>query len=395
MKRHSPMRRARGFSLIELMISLVIGMLALMFATRLILGAEQNKQAALGGSDSMQNGMLAMFSISNDAAQAGYGLNDPIVVGCDTVMTDAREYTLAPALRDGVVVHPLAAAVIEPGGTGPDRISLYAGTSMTGTGTLRVNSTYPDERTDFLVDRVPYGFAQNDVILVAPEAIGTQCALAEISSDPSTLVVGADPLLRVDVNPATRFNAVPLGPTFVKHLTRMFNLGPARNLSFHTWSVSNGFLQLRATDLAGASKAASTVVDNVVSIKAQYGFDRRAPDAFNPETGMQVTEWSPIMLDADGDGFNGGALDYQRITALRIAVVARSKSPERPAPGVDCASTTAFPVVFRAVEPDGATVVPMTVDVSVAGDPVDWKCYRYRVFETIVPMRNSAWRPTA
>jgi type IV pilus assembly protein PilW len=33
--------------------------------------------------------------------------------------------------------------------------------------------------------------------------------------------------------------------------------------------------------------------------------------------------------------------------------------------------------------------------VAVAGDTVDWKCYRYRVFNTIVPMRNSAWRPTA
>jgi Tfp pilus assembly protein PilW len=71
-----PLLRLRGFSLVELMVSVVIGMLALMFATRLITGAEQNKQSALGGSDSMQNRMLALFSISGDAAQAGFGLND-------------------------------------------------------------------------------------------------------------------------------------------------------------------------------------------------------------------------------------------------------------------------------------------------------------------------------
>jgi type IV pilus assembly protein PilW len=138
-----PVRRGRGFSLIELMVSVAIGMLALMFATRLILGAEQNKQAALGGSDSMQNGMLAMFSISNDAAQAGYGLNDPIVAGCDTVMNDANGYALAPALRDGAVVFPLAAAVIESGGAGSDRISLYSGSSMSGTGTCNVRLPVP------------------------------------------------------------------------------------------------------------------------------------------------------------------------------------------------------------------------------------------------------------
>jgi type IV pilus assembly protein PilW len=35
------------------------------------------------------------------------------------------------------------------------------------------------------------------------------------------------------------------------------------------------------------------------------------------------------------------------------------------------------------------------VSTAVTGDTVDWKCYRYRVFETIVPLRNSGWRPTA
>ena len=33
------------------------------------------------------------------------------------------------------------------------------------------------------------------------------------------------------------------------------------------------------------------------------------------------------------------------------------------------------------------------VNVAVAGDTMDWKCYRYRVFETIVPIRNAQWRP--
>jgi len=29
----------------------------------------------------------------------------------------------------------------------------------------------------------------------------------------------------------------------------------------------------------------------------------------------------------------------------------------------------------------------------VAGDTLNWKCYRYRVFETIVPLLNSQFRP--
>lgn len=395
MNHHLPIRRARGFSLVELMVSVVIGMLALMFATRMIIGAEQSKQAALGGSDSMQNGMLAMFSISNDAAQAGYGLNDPIIVGCDTILTDSSGYVLAPATRLGAVVRPLAAAVIEANGADPDRISLYAGSSMAGTGTLRITTQYSGG-SELSVDRVPYGFAQNDVIVVAPEAPGGKCALAEISSNPAALAPPPSAqAVSVAVTPGTRFNRAGLGATYEAGIARMFNLGQARNLSFHTWSVGAGFLQMRATDLGGAAAAPSTVVDNVVSIKAQYGFDRRLAAAFDPQAGMQVTEWSAAMVDADNDGIIGGATDYQRITALRIAVVARSKSPERAAAGAACSATPTPPVVFATAEPSSVTAVPVTVNVAVAGDPIDWKCYRYRVFETIVPLRNSAWRPTA
>jgi type IV pilus assembly protein PilW len=45
--------RQRGFSLVELMISVVIGLLALMFAVRLMSGSNQAQRAGIGSSDSM------------------------------------------------------------------------------------------------------------------------------------------------------------------------------------------------------------------------------------------------------------------------------------------------------------------------------------------------------
>jgi len=41
----------------------------------------------------------------------------------------------------------------------------------------------------------------------------------------------------------------------------------------------------------------------------------------------------------------------------------------------------------------GASAVSVSVNVAVAGDPIAWQCYRYRVFETVVPVRNAQWRP--
>lgn len=393
----APMRRPPshgGFSLVELLVSVLVGLLALVFATRLITGAEQNKANALGGSDAMQNGMLAMFSISGDAQQAGFGLNDPILIGCNTRLTDTGGYQLAGAPRGAATVRPLAPAVIESGGTGPDRITLYSGSSMSGTGTLRVTSDYIGG-TRLNVDRVPYGFNEGDVVVVAPDNVGAgDCALAQISDDPGDHAAPPEQqYVMVAGGAGFRFNSGSLGANYSGGVTRVFNLGPARTLAFHTWSVENGFLRLRSTDLAGSSAEPATVADNIVSIKAQYGFDTRTGAAFAPQDGLQVRRWSSAMIDADGDTTVGSAGDYQHIAALRIAVIARSAARERPAADGLCNASTAKPVVFASAVPQGVTASSVTVEVAASAQDTTWRCYRYRVFETIVPLRNAGWRP--
>jgi type IV pilus assembly protein PilW len=381
-----------GFSLVELMVSVVIGMLALLFATRLLTSSEQSRQSAMGGSDSMQNGMLALFSISGDAGQAGYGLNDPILSGCNTVFSDTGHYTLAPATRGATTIRPLAPVVIENNAAGPDRVSFYSGSAVSGTATLRLTANY-SSGTRVYIDRIPYGFAQRDVIVVAPEQQGGNCALAQLSDNPDDLPPG-DQYVVISQSSAYRYNSGGLGVTFSGGAARLFNLGPAASLSFHTWSVADGFLRLSATDIGGGGGGAA-VADNIVSLKAQYGFDTRVGNAFDSDAGMQVTQWSNTMINADGDTVTGGPGDWQRIAAVRLAVVARSKNPERAAAGAACSATPTRPVAFAMAAPAGVTAVPVTIDVAVTDDAIDWKCYRYRVFETIVPLRNASWRPKA
>jgi type IV pilus assembly protein PilW len=358
---------------------------------RLITGSEQSKQSALGSSDSMQNGMLAMFSISGDASQAGFSLNDPLLLGCNTRFTDKSGYTLAEAPRGAETIRPLAPAIIASNGSAPDVISLYSGSSLSGTGTMRLVADFRGG-TAMEVDRDPYGFAVGDVVVVASEDRVGDCALAQISAKPVPKP-GENPLVMVNGGANFRYNGDELGVTYKASTARIFNLGPAAGLSLHTWSVNNGFLRLRSTDMAGASAAPATVADNIVSIKAQYGFDTRAAAAFASRNGMRVRRWSATMIDADGDTVTGGAGDYERMAAMRIAVVARSKTRERPNAAGVCAATPNRPSVFATEEPAGVTAVPMTVDVAVAGDSADWRCYRYRVFETVVALRNADWKP--
>ena len=391
-----PKHRVRGFSLVELMVSVVIGLIALSFATRMMVSAERTKQTTVGASDSMQNGMQALFSINRDAAQAGWGLNDPLIGGCDTIFNiDGSTYALPTAPRGAATIRPMSAVLITSNGNAPDELSLYAGSSPSGTGSVGLGANYTGG-TVIGVDRLAFNFRSGDAILVVPDRSDVRCSIAELSEGPR-LVSGVQQLI---INTSgTRLNrSTGLGQNYTSGVTRIFNLGRSADLAFHTWSIQGGFLRLRATNLAGALNSALPVIDNIVTLKAQYGFDNRSAASFVPEAGLQIGSWSPIMIDADGDGVVGGPGDYARIAAIRLGVVARGKQAERPdAATGKCKATDEAdaPQLFTQNLPQGVATVTVTPTITVAGDSLHWTCYRYRVFETIVPMRNLAWRPTS
>jgi type IV pilus assembly protein PilW len=96
--------------------------------------------------------------------------------------------------------------------------------------------------------------------------------------------------------------------------------------------------------------------------------------------------------------FNAAGAPWQSIIAVRVAIVARSALAEKPrgSNGANCDATTdgtEGPSV-----PDQRPVWSGgVIDVSATGDPsptsmLYWKCYRYRVFETTVPLRNWIWK---
>ncbi|MRV74755.1 pilus assembly protein PilW [Duganella sp. FT92W] len=382
-------KATQGFSVVELMVAMTVGLLAMTFATRMLVSAEQNKASSLGGSDQMQNGMLALFSINEDAAQAGWGLNDELLTGCNTAFSDTSGFELAVDASSGANRTPLAPVIIQHSSTGSDTISLYAGTSPTGVGSVKVRSLYAGADTLDIDTQAPFGFATGDAIVVANEPSGGNCAIAQLSADPLASS------LQFSSGDGNRFNSGSLGGnSYAAGRARVFNLGPARNLSLHTWTTTNGVLTLRASNLEGAAAAPVSVVGNIVALKAQYGFDTRAAAIFDAATSMQVSQWSNTMIDADGVSGTGNAGDYRRVAAIRIAIVARSGAPEKPGSSGTCTATTAAPVLFSNASPSGVTAVSVTAPVALTNDPFDWKCYRYRVFEAIVPIRNSGWRPT-
>lgn len=394
------MKPQQGFSLVELMVAVTIGLLAVLAASVAMTSFEGNKRNSVSSSDAMQNGYLAVFAIEGDGAKAGWGLNDSWLIGCPTLMYDARLPPTSgayPLGLGGAGPQVLAPAIINSSnGAAPDQISFYSGASATGTGALSISGgNYNGDGNPIPVSTPTPTFFPGDVYVVAAPPQPTprpNCLIGQATS----IVVGAPNQIVHNSGTIagttfpTRFNnAGGLAPgTTYDQSAKVFNLGPGEAgmnrgpvPTFRTWFIQNGTLMIRASDvLTGNRVVDSPAVGNIVSLKAQYGI--------RPAGGALV--WSNILTDSDGDGNLGSAGDWLNVVAVRIAIVARSREVDKPATGgTTCTTTTVAPLVFD--QPAG-TGLPVTV--TVAGDTADWTCYRYRVFESVIPLRNVAWRPS-
>ena len=337
-----------GFSLAELMVGLALGLLTLLALSQAYIAFHGSRRATAGTSDAQTAAMGALFAIERDLQHAGPGLGDARLLGCSVAIDASQSITAAPVrieagldgAPDTLVVY--GSDLLAP----PARLGAALTASSTGIG---LSSTQGMRRGD---------------ILGVQEA-GKPCALVRIDSVDSAVRVShavLAPQAGITVDYSTMATA--------------FNLG---RLSQVSYSIVSGELRRSSGDHAGNSALVQTLGGNIVSLKAQYGFDTRAVIASVP----LVTRWSASMIDADGSGTTGDSGDWQRIAGVRIAVVARSPNREASA----CAATASNLPGWQA--PDSAGTLARTA-ISLAHVP-DWRCYRYRSYETVVPLRNVIW----
>ena len=167
---------------------------------------------------------------------------------------------------------------------------------------------------------------------------------------------------------------------------RLYNLGAAPTIVTYQ-IIANQLVQTNELQ-PGDPASTFALADGVVQLQAQYGYDgngdgRVPSDATSNEVLVPgaTDQWSSSMPVA------AGAAEWTRIIAVRLVVTARSITPEKPDPTLAaCNTTTAYP---RWVTP-----APIGVDINIElADPANWKCYRYRTFEVMVPIRNMLWFP--
>jgi len=365
---HSP-NGQRGMGLIEILVGVLIGMIGIVVIFQVLQISEERKRTTGAGSDAQITGTIGMYGLSRDLALAGYGFGvaASAYMGCNVSAYDSARSTPNFAFN-------LAPVVITNGAGGaPDTIAVLYGNSSE----FVVSQTYDTATGISKHTQGRNGFERGDLV-VAVATAPVLCALVEITgntnADAVTIdhVAGSYPNFYTATNVNSRYNSAAGSPVN-SGSGFLFNLGPSPRLN--VWQIQNNTLTV--TDNLHNTTTPTVIADGVINLQAQYGIDGSDGSGLN-------------NMISDAEWTNAAPADWTRLLAIRVAVLARSQQYE-PQRGGTLPVTPAAPVwaggAFTMTNVDG------TADTT-PGDANDWRNYRYRVYQVVIPLRNMIWGTT-
>jgi type IV pilus assembly protein PilW len=121
------------------------------------------------------------------------------------------------------------------------------------------------------------------------------------------------------------------------------------------------------------------IADNVITLQAEYGVDA------NNNGRIESGEWT--TTDPAGN-------QWANVLAVRLGILMRSGQFERSA--VTSENQATYPGSAPPPRWTGGQFVLTNLDDSASDttptDPANnWRNYRYRVYETVIPLRNMLW----
>lgn len=376
----TPWRKQQtGLSLIELMVGLVIGILAMLVILQMYQVFEGQKRTTTTGGDAQENGLFALTMLERDVKMAGYGLTTAQTLACTNYFT-YRDTGTGPAAA--IPNFSTAPITIVDGGTGSDTVILRRSTSLVGGAPASIREDMPQPSSVFKVNTTQ-GIVEDSLALVVQ---GGNCTLIEITASLPGNALGVQHAPRQSQLSETNPNYNPPAncytgsgicvgfPTYTVG-AQLFNVG---NILTQTYSITPPNIVNNAPSLSLVNNTAPPILvaTQIVYMKAQYGV--AAPPG--PGVDSQViTRWVDATDDSGGatagNWLAPNVAEIRRIKAVRIAVVARSTQQET---GV---VTQTLPL-WRADTRTNGENMPLN-----ANDQL----FRYKVYHTIIPIRNVMW----
>lgn len=333
----------RGFSLIELMVAVVIAMLASLAISQTFAVFEGQKRTTVSGADAQDNALMALHAIERELRMSGMGT---AALDCDQV--NAYHEDRVP---QQYVISTLPAVIEQDTpAAGSDQVTLFYADSRYGAVAATIAKAMPDSSAILNVN-FGLGFDEGALMLLSE---GTKpCTLLQASQNGQK--TGQN--WHVQHNPGGLFTRNPpngtnlLPPGGYGPGAKLTDMGVFVNLQFY---VQNSELMVRDLNLPDSATNPIALIGGIVAIRAQYGRDTNADGV--------IDVWD-----------NAAGVTKKEVLAVRLGLIARSALFERD------------PVTTAAIEfwPGGPTFAP-------AGDD---QYFRYKVYNTIVPLRNVLWNP--
>ena len=371
-RRDAPRRRAvapgharqSGFTLLELMIGIGVGLMAALVIANVLLVTEGQRRTVTSGSAAQVNAALSLHAMQREVQAAGYGLVASLnALGCEI-----------RARRGGVDFTWTLAPVLIANGVNdaPDSVTVLASATERYATPARVVSHHPKTATEFSVNTT-MGLAEADLMLAVPPAFDANnwCSVFTVTDIGTAGGMGQivhasgtdgpwNPGIGQEIFPAAGY---PAG-SFLLNLGQLIN---------RTYSVSaGGALQLASFETASGTTTTRELFPGIVNLQAFYGLDTDADGVID-----RFATTTPTT--------NAG---WRQVVAVRIALVARSGEFEKE----DVTHADPQWDVGAAVPVDGSVTCGSSRCVALkVSHLADWKRYRYRIHEVIVPVRNMLW----
>lgn len=329
-----------GFGLVEIMVGLAIGMIATLVIVQVAAMFEGQKRSTTGTADAQTTGSMAIYSIQRQIQMAGYGL--PVfstqnqALNCtNDIVWDNDNNAGTPAITVNAQDFLSPVTIAEGGGSGAsDTITVHMGTTPFGGVPIKYAGGLSP------TDEKALSCQKNDVVLIVA---GSTCALTTVTQAPPT---AGEPKIVLASTPALDGTLACLG-----------------QWQAISYQVNGGNLLENGSQIAGG----------VVNMQARYGIS-------NSPLSNQVVQY----VDA-----NDAVLDDRRkIKAIRVALVIRNSVLEKENVTAACSSLTAAAptglCAWAGTDANPAPVIDLSADQN-------WRRYRYRVFDTTIPIRNMIW----
>jgi type IV pilus assembly protein PilW len=368
----------RGFSLVELMVGMTLALIGILVISQVVVSTQKNKKDAVSSGDAQQNGAMALYDITTTIGSAGYGIASAMFSAQGVCENAAGTYLTVSGYKNGAGGGDfnfwLAPVVITNGAGGnSDSITVMQGNTSGSVSTINVAAA--TENTVTVAAGTAFNFNLGDTFLMYQSGKG--CIIGQVTANDltSNLTYASDAAYASPYtlkNESAVYNKAggitSTDPALFKFTdgSKILNLGPTPTLT--TYSVANGSLNSDASAVFVGNN--EVVADGIVNMQAQYGVDTNGDGTV--DSYVDAPTANPHITDLNADGKVNQA-DWLRVRAIRVAILARGIQPEK-------ACNSKQPAWSGG-----------NFDMSTAAN---WQCYRYRVFETVMPLRNVLWDPT-